>query len=134
MCIRDSVSTRWPWIAPRWGYAYLRAFHRTSQAVLVTTERLREEFAGWHLQRLQLWRKGVDTTLFRPEQSRPRPPHPVFLYVGRIAPEKNLEAFLDLQLPGEKRVVGDGPQCEALQLRYRQVRFLGCLLYTSRCV
>ena len=91
----------------------------------VTTERLREEFAGWHLQRLQLWRKGVDTTLFRPEQSRPRPPHPVFLYVGRIAPEKNLEAFLDLQLPGEKRVVGDGPQCEALQLRYRQVRFLG---------
>ena len=121
----EYVSTRWPWIPPRWGYAYLRAFHRTSQAVLVTTERLREEFTDWHLQRLQLWRKGVDTTLFRPEQSRPRPPHPVFLYVGRIAPEKNLEAFLDLQLPGEKRVVGDGPQREALQLRYRQVRFLG---------
>jgi glycosyltransferase involved in cell wall biosynthesis len=121
----EYVSTRWPWIAPRWGYAFLRAFHRPSQAVLVTTERLREEFAGWHLQRLQLWRKGVDSELFRVDGERPRPPRPIFLYVGRIAPEKNLEAFLDLDLPGEKRVVGDGPQREALQARYPQVRFLG---------
>jgi glycosyltransferase involved in cell wall biosynthesis len=106
----EYVSTRWPWIAPRWGYAFLRAFHRPSQAVLVTTERLREEFAGWRLQRLQLWRKGVDSELFCVDGERPRPPRPIFLYVGRIAPEKNLEAFLDLDLPGEKRVVGDGPQ------------------------
>ncbi|MFV9684708.1 glycosyltransferase family 4 protein [Pseudomonas sp. NY15367] len=121
----EYVSTRWPWIAPRWGYAYLRAFHRPSQAVLVTTERLREEFAGWNLQRLRLWRKGVDTRLFRPNETRPRPVLPVFLYVGRIAAEKNLQAFLDLDLPGEKRVVGDGPQREMLQRQYRQVRFLG---------
>lgn len=121
----EYVSTRWPWIAPRWGYAYLRAFHRPSQAVLVTTERLREEFAGWNLQRLRLWRKGVDTRLFRPDDTRPRPLLPVFLYVGRIAAEKNLQAFLDLDLPGEKRVVGDGPQREMLQRQYRQVRFLG---------
>ncbi|QSL92020.1 glycosyltransferase family 1 protein [Ectopseudomonas toyotomiensis] len=121
----EYVSTRWPWIAPRWGYAFLRAFHRPSQAVLVTTERLREEFAGWALQRLQLWRKGVDTRLFRPDETRPRPVRPVFLYVGRIAPEKNLQAFLDLELPGEKRVVGDGPQREALQQQYPLVRFLG---------
>ncbi|EZH79474.1 GDP-mannose-dependent alpha-mannosyltransferase [Ectopseudomonas composti] len=121
----EYVSTRWPWIAPRFGYAFLRAFHRPSQAVLVTTERLREEFASWALQRLQLWRKGVDTQLFRPDAARLRPVRPVFLYVGRIAPEKNLQAFLDLDLPGEKRVVGDGPQCEALQLQYPQVRFLG---------
>ncbi len=93
--------------------------------MLVTTERLREEFAGWDLQRLQLWRKGVDTRLFRPDETRPRPVRPVFLYVGRIAPEKNLQAFLDLELPGEKRVVGDGPQREALQQRYPLVRFLG---------
>ena len=103
----EYVSTRWPCIAPRWGYAFLCAFHRPSQAVLVTTERLREEFASWALQRLQLWRKGVDTRLFRPDETRPRPVRPVFLYVGRIAPEKNLQAFLDLDLPGEKRVVGD---------------------------
>ena len=121
----EYVSTRWPWIAPRFGYAFLRAFHRPSQAVLVTTERLREEFASWALQRLQLWRKGVDTRLFRPDETRPRPVRPVFLYVGRIAPEKNLQAFLDLDLPGEKRVVGDGPQREALQQQYPLVRFLG---------
>lgn len=121
----EYVSTRWPWIAPRFGYAFLRAFHRPSQAVLVTTERLREEFANWALQRLQLWRKGVDTRLFRPDETRPRPVRPVFLYVGRIAPEKNLQAFLDLDLPGEKRVVGDGPQREALQQQYPLVRFLG---------
>lgn len=121
----EYVSTRWPWIAPRFGYAFLRAFHRPSQAVLLTTERLREEFASWALQRLQLWRKGVDTRLFRPDETRPRPVRPVFLYVGRIAPEKNLQAFLDLDLPGEKRVVGDGPQREALQQQYPLVRFLG---------
>lgn len=121
----EYVSTRWPWIAPRWGYAFLRFFHRPSQAVLVTTERLRDEFAGWALQRLQLWRKGVDTRLFRPDETRLRPVRPVFLYVGRIAPEKNLQAFLDLDLPGEKRVVGDGPQREALQQQYPLVRFLG---------
>ncbi|XLX42153.1 glycosyltransferase family 4 protein [Ectopseudomonas mendocina] len=121
----EYVSTRWPWIAPRWGYAYLRAFHRPSQAVLVTTERLREEFAGWNLQRLRLWRKGVDTRLFRPNETRPRPVRQVFLYVGRIAAEKNLQAFLELDLPGEKRVVGDGPQREMLQRQYQQVRFLG---------
>ena len=121
----EYVSTRWPWIAPRWGYAFLRAFHRPSQAVLVTTERLREEFASWDFTRLQLWRKGVDTALFRPDGQRLRPARPVFLYVGRIAAEKNLPAFLDLDLPGEKWVVGDGPQREALQRQYPQVRFLG---------
>lgn len=121
----EYVSTRWPWIAPRFGYAFLRAFHRPSQAVLVTTERLREEFANWDLRRLKLWRKGVDTRLFWSDETRPRPVRPVFLYVGRIAPEKNLQAFLDLDLPGEKRVVGDGPQREALQQRYPLVRFLG---------
>lgn len=121
----EYVSTRWPWIALRFGYAFLRAFHRPSQAVLVTTERLREEFASWDLQRLQLWRKGVDTRLFRPDETRARPVRPVFLYVGRIAPEKNLQAFLDLNLPGDKRVVGDGPQREALQQHYPLVRFLG---------
>ena len=121
----EYVSTRWPWIAPRWGYAFLRAFHRPSQVVLVTTERLREEFASWDFTRLQLWRKGVDTALFHPDGQRLRPARPVFLYVGRIAAEKNLPAFLDLDLPGEKWVVGDGPQREALQRQYPQVRFLG---------
>lgn len=119
----EYVHTRWPRIPLAWGYAYLRRFHQPSQAVLVSTERLREEFAGWRLARLQLWRKGVNGALFFP-----RPvvrSEPVFLYVGRLAAEKNLRAFLDLELPGEKRVVGDGPECAELQAAYPQVNFLG---------
>jgi glycosyltransferase involved in cell wall biosynthesis len=121
----EYVHTRWPRVPLRWGYAFLRAFHRSSQAVLVTTERMRDEFAGWGFKRLVLWRKGVDTRLFRPTVTPLSAAEPVFLYVGRIAPEKNIEAFLALDLPGEKRVVGDGPQREALQAAYPQVRFLG---------
>ena len=121
----EYVHTRWPWIPLRWGYAFLRAFHRPSQAVLVTTERMREEFAGWDFKRLVLWRKGVDTRLFCPPVAPTSLAEPVFLYVGRIAPEKNIEAFLALDLPGQKQVVGDGPQREALQAAYPHVRFLG---------
>ncbi|WP_339522277.1 glycosyltransferase family 4 protein [Pseudomonas sp. EA_35y_Pfl2_R111] len=121
----EYVHTRWPWVSLCWGYAFLRAFHRSSQAVLVTTERMREEFAGWGFKRLVLWRKGVDTRLFRPSVTPSSLAEPVFLYVGRIAPEKNIEAFLALDLPGEKRVVGDGPQRDALQAAYPQVSFLG---------
>lgn len=121
----EYVHTRWPRISLRWGYAFLRRFHRPSQAVLVTTERLREEFAGQGLQRLRLWRKGVDTALFRPRLSEEA--GQVFLYVGRLAAEKNLRAFLDLDLPGEKRLVGDGPQRAELQRDYPQARFLGFL-------
>ena len=121
----EYVHTRWAWIPLSWGYAYLRRFHRPSQAVLVSTERLRQEFAEQGLRRLQLWRKGVDTALFRPFGEAPA--EPVFLYVGRLAAEKNLRAFLDLDLPGEKRLVGDGPERAALQRDYPQARFLGFL-------
>ncbi|MDG1581338.1 glycosyltransferase family 1 protein [Pseudomonas sp. GOM6] len=119
----EYVHTRWPRIPLAWGYAYLRRFHRPSQAVLVSTERLREEFAGWRLERLQLWRKGVNGALFFPRPVARS--EPVFLYVGRLAAEKNLRAFLDLALPGEKRVVGDGPERAELQAAYPQVNFLG---------
>lgn len=121
----EYVHTRWPWVPLSWGYAFLRAFHRPSQAVLVTTERMREVFASWGFKRLLLWRKGVDTQLFQPSVRPQSAAKPVFLYVGRIAPEKNIEAFLALDLPGEQCVVGDGPQREALQAAYPQVRFLG---------
>lgn len=119
----EYVHTRWPRIPLEWGYAFLRRFHRPSQAVLVSTERLRSEFAAQGLDRLRLWRKGVDTTLFRPQGEAPV--EPVFLYVGRLAAEKNLHAFLGLELPGEKRVVGDGPERGALEEHYPQVHFLG---------
>src|SRR5690606_34534405 len=79
----EYVHTRWPRIPLSWGYAFLRRFHRPSRAVLVTTERLRAEFAGHGLRHLSLWRKGVDTGLFRPAGEAPD--EPVFLYVGRLA-------------------------------------------------
>ncbi|MGV8844115.1 MAG: glycosyltransferase family 4 protein [Pseudomonas sp.] len=121
----EYVHGRCPRIPLTWGYAYLRAFHRPSQAVLVSTERLCDELAGWGLQRLALWRKGVDHGLFRPRPQLARPPQPIFLFVGRLALEKNLQAFLDLDLPGHKRLVGDGPQRAELQARYPQAQFLG---------
>jgi glycosyltransferase involved in cell wall biosynthesis len=119
----EYVHGRWPRIPLSWGYAYLRLFHRPSQAVLVSTERMREAFAAHGLRRLQLWRKGVDGAQFRAQEALPG--EPVFLYVGRLAAEKNLRAFLDLDLPGEQRVVGDGPQRAELQAAYPQARFLG---------
>lgn len=119
----EYVHGRWPWVPLSWGQAYLRCFHRPSRTVLVSTERLRREYASLGLQRLRLWRKGVNAELFYPRDSARDTP--VFLYVGRLAMEKNLRAFLDLDLPGEKRVVGDGPERGALQMAYPQVHFLG---------
>ncbi|TBU74492.1 glycosyltransferase family 4 protein [Phytopseudomonas daroniae] len=121
----EYLKTRCPWLPLGLGYAYLRLFHRPSQAVLVTTERLRTGLADRGLERLVLWRKGVNTRLFAPETQASTPVTAVFLYVGRIAPEKNLQAFLDLDLPGEKWVVGDGPQRQALQQTHGQVKFFG---------
>ncbi|WEJ70793.1 glycosyltransferase family 1 protein [Pseudomonas sp. PSE14] len=120
----EYVSTRWPWLPLSWGYAFLRRFHAPSQAVLVSSERMREAFAERGLERLALWRKGVDLRRFQPGEGAPAA-EPVFLYVGRLAREKNVEAFLELDLPGRKRVVGDGPQRAELQARYPQVEFLG---------
>ncbi len=120
----EYVNTRWPWLPLSWGYAFLRRFHAPSQAVLVSSERMREAFAGQGLKRLALWRKGVDLSRFQMGEGVPATA-PVFLYVGRLAREKNLEAFLDLDLPGLRRVVGDGPQRAELQARYPQVEFLG---------
>ncbi|MBX9913318.1 MAG: glycosyltransferase family 1 protein [Pseudomonadaceae bacterium] len=123
----EYLSARWPWLPLSWGYAWLRAFHRPSQAVLVSTERMRTEFASWGFINVQLWHKGVDTRLFYPCPQREAPAQPIFLYVGRLSAEKNIQAFLDLQLPGELRVVGDGPLRSTLQAAYPQASFLGYL-------
>ena len=123
----EYVSGRWPWLPLNWGYAWLRAFHRPSSAVLVSTERLRDEFARHGFANLLLWRKGVDLQQFAPRLEPQGEGAPLFLYAGRLAPEKNLEAFLDLDLPGAKEVVGDGPLRAELERRYPQVRFRGHL-------
>lgn len=110
------------------GSGYLRWFHRKSHAVMVSTESLRRELARKGFPNLRIWPRGVDTELFRPrDKSLLCDPRPIFVYAGRVAIEKNLEAFLGLDLPGTKYVVGDGPQREELQCRYPKVRFTGFL-------
>ena len=109
------------------GYAVMRRFHNRGSATMVATGSLRRELAGRGGANLRPWTRGVDLGRFRPE---PRDPfaglaRPIFLCVGRIAVEKNLEAFLGLDLPGTKVVVGDGPQRAALERAHPEARFLG---------
>lgn len=120
----EYLSARMP-IPERWTYAYLRWFHNAGSALMVTTETLEQELTAWGFRNIQRWARGVDAELFRPRPSVFDLPRPIFLYVGRVAVEKNLEAFLGLDLPGTKVVVGHGPQLPALQARYPRAVFTG---------
>jgi len=109
-----------------WSYAALRRFHAPSQGVMVATETVRRELEEHGFRHLVAWTRGVDTALFRPGcEPAIALPRPVFLYIGRIAIEKNLPAFLDLDLPGSKLVVGDGPALASMRRRYPLVHFAG---------
>jgi len=107
-------------------YAWMRRFHGASQGTMVATQSLRDELRGRGFHNIRSWSRGVDLTLFKPypreEWSLPRP---IFIYVGRVAVEKNIGAFLDLDLPGSKVVVGGGPQLASLQREYPAVTFTG---------
>ena len=120
----DYASARWP-VPQSWGYAFQRYFHARSAGVMVATRSLAADLSARGFQRLRPWTRGVDMDLFRPSSARLFGPGPVFLYVGRVAVEKNIEAFLSLDLPGVKVVVGDGPQLGALQARYPSAIFTG---------
>ncbi|MBX9992641.1 glycosyltransferase family 4 protein [Phreatobacter oligotrophus] len=107
-------------------YAWLRHFHGPASRTLVPTETMRRELASWGFRNLSVWSRGVDSRLFRPRDLEPVAwPRPLMLSVGRVAVEKNLEAFLSLDLPGTKVVVGDGPQRAALEQRHPEAVFLG---------
>ncbi len=108
-----------------WGYALERWFHNAARGTMVATASLREELAAKGLTHLLPWSRGVDTDLFRPRDVRLFGEGPVFLYVGRVAVEKNLAAFLDLDLPGKKVVVGGGPQLQELKAAYSGATFTG---------
>jgi glycosyltransferase involved in cell wall biosynthesis len=109
-----------------WTYAVLRRFHAPSRGIMVATATVRRELAEWGFGHLVAWTRGVDTKLFRPGcEPAVDLPRPVFLYIGRVAVEKNLPAFLDLDLPGSKLVVGDGPSLQAMKRRYPDVHFAG---------
>lgn len=109
-----------------WTYAWIRRFHAPSSAVLVATKAMRELLERRRFERLAEWTLGVDLDLFRPGAERfTDMPRPVFTYVGRVAIEKDLPAFLGLDLPGSKLVVGDGPERSKLQRRFPHARFVG---------
>ncbi|TAN45002.1 MAG: glycosyltransferase family 1 protein [Rhodospirillales bacterium] len=109
-------------------YKMVRWFHAPASAVMVATNSIEEELKARGFKNIRRWTRGVDTTLFRPapkDDSLFPWPRPISLYVGRVAVEKNIQAFLALDLPGTKVVVGDGPQLESLKARHPEVKFLG---------
>jgi glycosyltransferase involved in cell wall biosynthesis len=107
-------------------YAWMRRFHDAGAGTMVATRSLQDELRSRGFSRIRPWSRGVDLDLFKPE---PREnwdlPGPIFIYVGRVAVEKNIGAFLDLDLPGSKVVVGGGPQLASLRREYPSVTFTG---------
>jgi len=110
-------------------WPYIRWFHRPAQRIMVATETIRKQLRGQGLTHLSHWSRGVDLSCFSP--AAPRPPEydglegPILLYVGRVAIEKNIEAFLSCEYPGTKVVVGDGPARASLEARFPEARFMG---------
>jgi glycosyltransferase involved in cell wall biosynthesis len=133
LAFTTSYTTRFPeYIAVRSivpagvSYAVLRHFHAAAAMTMIATASLRQELGARGFRKLGTWTRGVDTDLFTPDDPAELDlPRPIFMTVGRVAVEKNLEAFLTLDLPGSKVVIGGGPQRAVLQRQYPKVRFLG---------
>ncbi len=120
------------YVKPRFGvplgitYSLLRRFHGRSSAVLVATPAISDMLAKRGFTNIVAWSRGVDTEIFRPAPERFSDlRRPVFLFVGRVAVEKNIPGFLALDLPGTKVVVGDGPQRRELERRFPDAVFVG---------
>jgi len=125
----DYLAERTP-LAKSWmseaSWAWLRRFHAPGAAVLAATPALALELTARGFKSVKLWSRGVDAGLFSPRRRTALDfPRPIFLSVGRVAIEKNLEAFLSLDLPGTKVVVGDGPARAALTQKFPEAVFLG---------
>jgi glycosyltransferase involved in cell wall biosynthesis len=133
LAFTTSYTTRFPeYIAVRsiipasMTYAVLRHFHAAAAMTMVATASLKQELSARGFGKLGFWTRGVDTDIFKPDVVAALDlPRPIFMTMGRVAVEKNLEAFLALDLPGSKVVIGDGPQKAALARSYPDVHFLG---------
>lgn len=124
-CFPEYIAARVP-IPESWTYAALRRFHAPAKVTMTSTPSLMAMLRSRGFQHLGMWTRGVDTELFRPERATTLDlPRPIFITVGRVAVEKNLPAFLALDLPGSKVVVGEGPQFAELQQRFPTANFLG---------
>jgi glycosyltransferase involved in cell wall biosynthesis len=137
LAFSTAYHTRFPeYVAERFripvnlSYAVLRRFHAPAHTVMVATRSIADDLAQRGFGNIRFWSRGVDLDLFRPRpQELPVQlrdlPKPIHLYVGRLAVEKNIEAFLSLDLPGTKLIVGDGPQRGYLERRYPGATFVG---------
>jgi len=107
-------------------YRLMRWFHGPASTLMVATPTLHQRLTQWGFRNLGYWSRGVDTGLFRPRiKSYLDANRPIFLYMGRVAIEKNIEAFLKLDLPGTKYIVGSGPDLDTLRRKYPAARFTG---------
>ena len=124
----EYVHARFRMVPERVLWRWLRWFHHPATAVMIATQTLQHELAGHGFRHLRLWSRGVDVEKFHPIAGHRLPCEgPVWIFVGRVAVEKNIEAFLALDLPGTKVVVGDGPAKASLGRKYPAVKFLGAL-------
>jgi glycosyltransferase involved in cell wall biosynthesis len=109
-----------------WTYKYLRRFHGAAVRTMVPTPSIKERLESHGFKNVVVWSRGVNVDVFKPDNSVDlEMPGPIMVYMGRVAVEKNIEAFLDLDLPGSKLVIGDGPDREKLQKKYVKARFVG---------
>lgn len=123
----EYISARVP-VPESWSYAVLRRFHGAATITTVSTPSLMSELRERNFRNLAYWTRGVDTNLFRPDCAIDLDlPRPIFASLGRLAVEKNLDAFLSLDLPGSKVVIGHGPQEAELKRKYPHAHFLGML-------
>jgi glycosyltransferase involved in cell wall biosynthesis len=128
----EYVTARFRWI-PLWaGYRYMHAFHDKSGRVMVATPTMQKQLQLQGFRNTAIWSRGVDVDLFHPSKRGidggvypGELPRPIFAYVGRVSVEKNIEAFLQLDLPGSKVVVGSGPALEELKQKYPRTLFTG---------
>jgi glycosyltransferase involved in cell wall biosynthesis len=125
----EYLNARWP-IPLSVSYAWLRSFHGAAARTFVSSNSLRSQLSSKGFQHLHQWQRGVDLQLFRPLNAQlPAElaglPRPIMAYMGRVAVEKNIDAFLRLQLPGTKLIIGNGPARAALSERNPEALFIG---------
>jgi len=127
----EYIKARFPFIPLSWPYNFVREFHNSGGRIMVTTPSMVDFLKARDFQNLVPWARGVDMDIFNPmrrfapDDVYKNLPRPIWVNVGRVAVEKNIQAFLDLDLPGSKVVVGDGPQLSQLRKDYPDITFTG---------
>lgn len=123
----EYISARLP-IPEAWSYAVLRRFHNASAVTMVSTNSLADDLKRRGFTNIGMWTRGVDTEMFRPDRAIDIGlKRPIFMTIGRVAVEKNLDAFLALDLPGSKAIIGRGPEEDRLKKQYPDTTFFGSL-------